>query len=128
MRSFRWPLMMSERRSKVTLPARDKVTQKSTNIVSRSRREEERFIFCFAGVVSELKGKLCVKPMYHPSRLFLQKKKKKRTQEEGTQHVCTYDKLFNQAAGEARTTNTACVYLLPSHTVQPLTFCNCNKY
>jgi hypothetical protein len=119
MRSFRWPLMMSERRSKVTLPARDKVTQKSTNIVSRSRREEERFIFCFAGVVSELKGKLCVKPMYHPSRLFLQKKKKKglkrrehnmcvlmtsfSTRQQGRpgrqiQHVCTYCllTLFNR--------------------------------
>jgi hypothetical protein len=114
MRSFRWPLMMSERRSKVTLPARDKVTQKSTNIVSRSRREEERFIFCFAGVVSELKGKLCVKPMYHPSSLSLKKKKKKKGLKRREHNMCVLMTSFStrQQGRPGRQIQHVCTYCL----------------
>ena len=45
--------MMSERLSKVTLPAMDKAKQKSSSIVNRSRREEESFIFGCEGAERE---------------------------------------------------------------------------
>jgi hypothetical protein len=88
MRSFRWPLMMSERLSKVTLPAMDKAKQKSSSIVNRSRIEEESFIFGCEGAEREA--------MYSSGSC---------RREQSTCVVNSYDKLsaWVRPAGEART-------------------------